>query len=81
MDVYRCPWVLAAWIALVESVNRQSKNLSVEKTDKSRLAARDPSTSLGMMVWTPARFSHGLAYGWPKDDALVIRHREARRVR
>jgi len=42
------PRVLAAGIALVESVNPQWKDRSVEKTDKSRLAARDPSASVGM---------------------------------
>src|ERR1700732_5500569 len=30
-----------------------------------------------MMVWTLARFSHGLAYGWPNDDAGVIRYQAA----
>jgi hypothetical protein len=39
---------LAAGIALVESVNPQWKDRSVEKTDKSRLAARDLSASVGM---------------------------------
>ncbi len=42
------PQVWAAGIALVESVNPQWQDLSVEKTDKSRLAARDPSASVGM---------------------------------
>jgi putative endonuclease len=34
--------------ALVESVNPKWEDLSVEKRDKSRLAARDPSTSVEM---------------------------------
>ncbi len=48
VDVLPLPRVLAAGIALVESVNPQWKDLSVEKADKSRLAARDPSASVGM---------------------------------
>jgi hypothetical protein len=74
-------WARQKKIALVESINPKWEDSSVEKAEKSRLAARDPSTAVGMMVWTPARFSHGLAYGWPNDDAAVIRHQEARRVR
>jgi len=35
-------------MALVETVNPKWEDLSVEKADKSRLAARDPSTSVGM---------------------------------
>ena len=35
-------------MTLVETVNPKWEDLSVEKADKSRLAARDPSTSVGM---------------------------------
>jgi hypothetical protein len=35
-------------LALVETVNPKWEDLSVEKPDKSRLAARDPSASVGM---------------------------------
>jgi hypothetical protein len=27
-----------------------------------------------MMVWTPARFSYGLADGWPNDDVVIFDH-------
>jgi putative endonuclease len=41
-------WSRQKKIALVESVNPKWEDLSVEKTDESRLAARDPSASVGM---------------------------------
>ena len=41
-------WSRQKKIALVERVNPEWEDLSVEKTGKSRLAARDPSASVGM---------------------------------
>jgi putative endonuclease len=41
-------WSRQKKIALVESVNPKWEDLSVEKADKSRLAARDPSAPVGM---------------------------------
>src|SRR5271165_5148937 len=41
-------WLRQQKIALVESVNPKWENLRVEKAEKSRLAARDPSAAVGM---------------------------------
>ena len=41
-------WSRQKKIALIESVNPQWEDLSAEKSNKSRLAARDPSASVGM---------------------------------
>ncbi len=41
-------WSRQKKIALVESMNPNWEDLSVEKADKSHLAARDPSASVGM---------------------------------
>ncbi|HXR36133.1 MAG TPA: hypothetical protein VN754_09315, partial [Candidatus Binataceae bacterium] len=41
-------WARQKKIALVESVNPKWQDPSVEKAEKSRLAARDPSTAVGM---------------------------------
>jgi putative endonuclease len=41
-------WSRRKKLALVESVNPKWQDLSAEKTNKSRLAARDPSTSVAM---------------------------------
>ena len=41
-------WSRQKKITLVERVNPKWVDLSVEKTNKSRLAARDPSASVGM---------------------------------
>ena len=41
-------WSKQKKMALIESVNPKWEDLSAESADKSRLAARDPSTSVGM---------------------------------
>ncbi len=57
-------WARQKNIALVESVNPKFEDPSVEKAENSRLAARDPSTAVGMRVNRnaargAARFSPG----------------------